>query len=155
MSWHAPRSTTGVQRTSFNEHRGLAKEVVLLRTVADTIAGSSPEHALDHVDRALILLERVASHARAEHKSRIRLAFRDCRPVATEFDRVEVDRLTRRLGALRASLARGDAETALEEIWRLLYELHALTRLHFADELVDAADDGSSIEVDERLFATR
>mgnify|MGYP001579244033 FL=1 len=160
MSLEASRSatgTTGVERTSVNEHRTLAKEVVLLKTVADSIAGHSPEHALDRVDHALTLLERVASHARAEHERRFRRASRDCRPVAAEFDRVEADRLTQRLGARKAGLARGDAGTALEESRRLLYELHALTRLHFADELVDAADGGSSIEVDEQLslFATR
>lgn len=151
MSLDAPRSATGVERTPVNEHRALAKDVVLLKRVADTIAGPSLDHALDHLDRALTLLERVASHARVEHERRFRLAYRDCRPVAAEFDRLEVDRLTQRLGALTASLARGDAETALAEIRRLLYELHALTRLHFADELVDAADGGSSIEVDEQL----
>ncbi len=154
MSLEASRSatgTTGGERTSVNEHRALAKEVALLRTVADTIAGHRLEHALDHLDRALILLERVASHARAERERRFRLAYRDCRPVAAEFDRVEADRLTQRLGARKASLARGDAGTAIEEIRRLLYELHALTRLHFADELVDAANGGSSIEADAQL----
>jgi len=160
MSPHAPHSTTGttgVGRASVNEHRALAQEVALLKAVADTIAGRSPEHAIDDADRVLILLERVASHARAERELRFRLAYRDCRPVAAEFDRVEVERLTRRLGAPTARLARGDAETALEEIRGLLYELHALTRLHFADELGDAADGGSSIEVDVQLglFATR
>lgn len=160
MSLEAPRSavgTTAVERTSVNEHCALAQEVVLLKTVANTIARSSPQHALDDVDRALILLERVASHARVEHELRFRLDYRDHVSVATEFDRVEADRLTRRLAALKARLARGDAETALEGIRCLLYELHALTRLHFADELIDAARGGSSIEVDEQLwrFATR
>ncbi|MDE3102295.1 MAG: hypothetical protein KGJ98_08675 [Chloroflexota bacterium] len=157
MSLEAPRSATGVRRTSVTAHCALAKEVLLLETVANTIARSSPQHALDDVDGALILLERVASHARVEHELRFRLAYRDHQRVAIEFDRVEADRLTRRLGALSASLARGDAETALEEIRPLLYELHALTRLHFAGELVDAAHGGSSTEVDEqpRLLATR
>lgn len=154
MSLEASRSaagTTGVERTSVSEHRALAKEVVLLKTVADAIAGHAPEQALDHLDRALALLDRVASHARAEHERRFRLAYRDCRPVAAEFDRVEADRLTQRLGARKAGLARGDAGSAIEEIRRLLYELHALTRLHFADELVDAANGGSSIEPDAQL----
>lgn len=157
MSLEAPRSAVGARQTSDNEHHALAQEVVLLKTLANTIASSSPQHALDDVDRALILLERVASHARLEHERRFRLAYRDHVSVATEFDRVEADRLTRRLGALKASLARGDAETALEEIRPLLYELHALTRLHFADELADAAVGGSSIDVDEQpgLLATR
>ncbi len=158
MSREAPRSAVGsaaVERISVTEHRALAKEVVLLKTLADTIADSSPEHAIERVDRALMLLERVASHARAEHELRFRLAYRDHRPVAVGSDRVEADRLTQRLGALKAGRARGEAETTLEEIRCLLYELHALTRLHFADELVGAAGGGSSIDVDERLCAAR
>ncbi len=53
MSLDASRSaidTTGVERSSVNEHHALAREVVLLKTVADTIADSSLEHALDHVE---------------------------------------------------------------------------------------------------------
>ncbi len=151
MSLDAPRSVTGVRRTPVDEHRALAKDVVLLKSVADTIAGHSLEHALHHLDRALTLLERVASHARAERERRFRLAYRDCRPIAAEFDRLEADRLTRRLGALRANLASGDAGPAVEQVRRLLYELHALTRLHFADELAGAADGGGSIDADLQL----
>jgi len=151
MSLEAPRSAVGARQTSDNEHRALAQEVVLLKTLANSIASSAPQYALHDVDRALILLERVASHARVEHEFRFRLAYHDHQRVATEFDRVEADRLSQRLGALKAHLATGDAETAPEEIRPLLYELHALTRLHFADELVDAAYAGSSIDVDEGL----
>lgn len=156
MSLEAPGSAVGARQSSDNEHRALAQEVVLLKTLANTIAGSSPQHALDDVDRALILLEQVASHARVEHEFRFRLAHRDHRPCATGSDRVEADRLTQCLAALRASLARGEVETAREEIRCLLYELQALTRLHFADELVDTARGRSSIDIDERpgLLAT-
>jgi hypothetical protein len=160
MSLHAPRSpidAAAAEQAPVNEHCALAKEVVLLRTAADTIARCSPEGVLDHAERALILLERVASHVRAEQEPRCRIAFRDHRPCCTDLDRVEVDRLTRRLGELKTLCARDHAASALEEIREVLYELHALTRLHFAGELIDAAGGAGSTAVDEQreLIATR
>jgi len=122
----------------YEEHKALAREVVLLRTVADAIATAPHDRLLADIDRAFVLLtQRIAGHVRAERDQRTRLAHRDHYRVEPEVDRREVDRLTRQLGALKVRLARGDTDNTLEEIRRVLYELHALTRLHFADELVE------------------
>ena len=140
MSLHTFRTTTPKNLVDClsEEHKALAKEVILLRVVADAIATAPHDRLLTDIDRAFVLLaSRIAPHASAERDLRTRRAHRDHCRVDPEVDRLEADRLTRQLGALKARLARGDTDTTLEEIRRLLYELHALTRLHFADVLLE------------------
>lgn len=141
MSLHTFGTTTHQNLGDLSEeHKALAKEIILLRVVADAIATTPPDRLLTDLDRAFVLLaQRIAPHARAERDQRTRLAHRDHCRVDREVDRLEADRLTQQLGALKVRLARGDTDSTLEEIRRLLYELHALTRLHFADEMLEIA----------------
>ncbi|MBU6423180.1 MAG: hypothetical protein KGQ88_03995 [Chloroflexi bacterium] len=118
------------------EHKELAAQLELFDAVAEKTEGASGVVLRREVDRAYALLsERLLPHARAEHDLRTRLATRDHRHIREAEDRREVERLTSRLADLRASLPRGADKVARREIRHLLYELHALTRLHFADEL--------------------
>ncbi|MDE3112331.1 MAG: hypothetical protein KGN00_01305 [Chloroflexota bacterium] len=124
------------------EHKELARQLELFDAVAEKTEAASTTVLRREVDRAYVLLsERLLPHARAEHELRTRLASRDHRHIREAEDRREVERLTARLAERRAALARiGDAATR-REIRHLLYEIHALTRLHFADELLSHRDD--------------
>ena len=124
------------------EHKALAQALQLLDSVADEV-DSVPHGTLrKDVDRVYgLVTQRVLPHARAEHDLRTRLAVHDHQRVGVEEDRLEIGRLARRLARLRSQLARGDASHAPRQIRHVLYELHALTRLHFADELVGSPAD--------------
>ncbi len=119
------------------EHKELARQLSLFDAVADE-ADVAPAAALrKDVDHAYgLLTKRFLPHAQAEHDLRTRLAVRDHRRVRDEEDHGEVERLAGRLSVLRSQLTRGDDRSARREIRHILYELHALTRLHFADELL-------------------
>lgn len=119
------------------EHKELAQQLSLFDAVANEV-GAAPAPALRRdVDRAYELLtQRLLPHAQAEHDLRTRLAVHDHRRVRDEEDHGEVERLAGRLSVLRSQLTRGDDRSARREIRHILYELHALTRLHFADELL-------------------
>jgi len=120
------------------EHRLLATQLELLDEVADEVDTATAEHLRRDVDRAYDLLARkVLPHEKAELSLRTRLATRDAKPLEVDHDHEETCRLVARIGALKARLARGDTAEAPAEIRQALYELHALTRLHFADQVCD------------------
>lgn len=122
------------------EHKALARQLSLFDAVAEKTEAASTTTLRRDVDRAYVLLaERFLPHAHAEHGLRTRLATRDHRHIREAEDHGEIERLTARLSTLRDELRSADDEAARREIRHLLYELHALTRLHFADELLPDA----------------
>ncbi len=119
------------------EHKDLARQLSLFDTVADEVEAASADTLRRDVDLAYgLVADRVLPHAHAEHELHTRLAGRDHRRVREAEDHREVERLAARLAALRVELRKRDDKAARREIRHLLYELHALTRLHFADELL-------------------
>ncbi len=125
------------------EHKELAWQLELFDAVAEKTEGAPTPVLRREVDRAYVLLrERLLPHALAEHDLRTRLAARDHRHIREAEGRREIERLTARLGELRSTLTTGSDKALRREIRHLLYELHALTRLHFADELLSGPDDG-------------
>lgn len=119
-----------------DEHRALATQLAMLDEVADEVGTVSVDVLRRDVDRVYDLVaRRVLPHVKAERVIRARLAERDCRHVEVDHDSSEARRLVARLAGLKVSLARGGSARAPAEIRHALYELHALTRLHFADEL--------------------
>ncbi len=119
-----------------DEHRSLATQLGLLDEVADEIGNVSIDVLRRDVDRVYDLIARkILPHEKAERVLRDRLAERDRRHIDADTDHGEARRLVARLAGLKLSLARGDSGGAPAEIRHALYELHALTRLHFADEL--------------------
>lgn len=81
-----------------------------------------------------LLAENVLPHLRTADDLQSDLVRHDYAHVAAHPDHDEAERLTSKLGGLRARVTRGETEDAPREIRRILYELHALTRPHFAAE---------------------
>ena len=121
------------------EHKQLAQQLELLDSVADEVDSVPLDTLRKDVDRAYgLVTQRVLPHTRAEHALRTRLAAHDHRRVGAEEDHGEIRRLARVLAGLRSQLGKKeDVARAPRQIRHVLYELHALTRLHFADELMD------------------
>lgn len=120
------------------EHGELAREIGMFDLVADEVGKVPLEKLRTDVDRVYgLLTQRVIPHMRAEHELRTRLAVRDHVRIGPEEDHGEIGNLARQLSRLRSHIAKGDAGDAPAGARHILYELHALTRLHFADELLD------------------
>jgi len=119
------------------EHEALASQLARLETVADAIGGERlPLETLrTELDRAYDLLaEKVLPHIRKADDLQRDLVRHDYAHVVARPDHDETERLTSKLGGLRARMTRGETEGAPRDIRRILYELHAVTRPHFADE---------------------
>jgi hypothetical protein len=118
------------------EHHALAAQLVLLDQVADEIGRVNGDTLRRDVDRAYDLVaHKVLPHEKAERILRARLAAHDCRDIEVDEDSGEARRLVARLAGLKVNLARSDTDRTRAEVRHTLYELHALTRLHFVDEL--------------------
>lgn len=131
-----------------DEHRELALRLSLLDEVAEKVDHVSAAELLRDVYRVYDLVaHEIVPHMRAEEMLLMRLAERDRRHVHADRESTEMRDLIARLAGLKTSLSRGDVTHAPAEIRHVLFELHALTRLHFADEL--------RICRDERHTATR
>ncbi len=119
------------------EHEALASQLARLETMANGIAGEGlPLETLrSELDCACDLLAgKVLPHLRTADAFRSELVKRDYVRAETHPDHDEAEKLTSELGALRARVNSGETKDAPHEIRRILYELHALTRLHFAGD---------------------
>lgn len=122
------------------EHRELFPHVEQLRLAADEVGEVSPEATRRAVNEAYAFLtEHLLPHALAEEAALypvVGRAMGALEATATmRRDHAEIGRLTEELGALRARLAAGAFDEALQrELRRMLYGLHALVALHFAKE---------------------
>ncbi len=118
------------------EHTELAGQITLFDAVADEVEEADVTSLRKDVDRAYLLLtDRLLPHILAEHDLHTRLALHDHRRVRDEEDHGEIARLSARVAVLRSALIIGDDRRARRDIRHVMYELHALTRLHFTDEL--------------------
>lgn len=121
----------------WEQHEALASQLALLETVADAIGGERLplETFRAELDRAYDLLAgKVLPHIRTADDLQSCLVRHDYAHAASHSDHDEAERLTNKLEGFRARVTRGETEGAPREIRRILYELHALTRSHFADE---------------------
>lgn len=117
------------------EHTKLVCQLALFDAVADEVEEVDAASLRKDVDRAYALLtDRLLPHIHAEHDLHTRLAIHDHRRVRDEDDHGEIERLSARVAVLRSKLV-GDDPRARRDIRHVMYELHALTRLHFTDEL--------------------
>lgn len=119
------------------DHATLASELRLLDSVADAIGGEElpPETLRAALDRAYDLVAgKVLPHIRTADDLQRISAGHDYAPAPVHRDHDAAEELSARLGGFRGRVARGDIEGTPREIRRLLYEIHALTRPHFADQ---------------------
>jgi hypothetical protein len=124
----------------YAEHRRLLPAIDRIAAVADRLDELPPAAALDAV-RGLhrFLVERVLPHERADelvhHPELTRALGGDEVPAAMSRAHAEIANLTRLLGGLLEELAPdGPEREDLPELRRVLYGLHAVLRLHFAEE---------------------
>ncbi len=112
----------------------LAPEAECVCEAADSVGEAPTRTMRARIDRAYdFLAHRFLPNARAEERIRRRLAARDHRYVLAEHEVEEIDKLTHRLGALKAKLAdRGGMET-LRDLRRTLYEIAGLLQLHYVE----------------------
>ncbi|HWS46112.1 MAG TPA: heavy metal translocating P-type ATPase [Acidimicrobiia bacterium] len=135
------------------EHRVLRPDISRLREVADALGETSPEVALSMVrDVHRFLVEELEPHEEAEDALLYPVLARllgGTDPTGTmSRAHVEIAHLIRRLGRVIDGIdAAGPDADDLVELRRLLYGLHAVLELHFAQEdegylsLVDEPDE--------------
>jgi heavy metal translocating P-type ATPase len=122
------------------EHRAFGPELARIRATADRLEGLEPaarRAALEEVRRFLV--ERLPEHEEAEEAEVYplvaRLAGGEDPMSSMARAHVEIGHLTRVFRTLVDDLADGElAPEDLVELRRLLYGLHAILRLHFAQE---------------------
>jgi len=136
------------------EHLLLRPEIEQIRTVADKLGTVEPGAALAMVREVhRVLVEEIQPHEEAEDAELYPVLAKvlgGSDPTGTmSRAHVEIGHLIRRLGSLLDDIdPQGPDDDDLLELRRLLYGLHAILRLHFAQEeegylsLVDETDDG-------------
>jgi Hemerythrin HHE cation binding domain len=133
-----PGSQVGVRFQA--EHREFVPHLQLIRTVADRLDTYSPSEARAQLERIRwFLLERLPRHEEEEEAAVYpvvaQLMGGEDPMGSMERAHMEIEHLARVFGALVADLPDG-APTAedLVDLRRVLYGLHAVLRLHFAQE---------------------
>ncbi|HYF10969.1 MAG TPA: heavy metal translocating P-type ATPase [Actinomycetota bacterium] len=133
-----PASQVGVRFQA--EHREFVPHLQLIRTVADRLDTYSPSEARAQLERIRwFLLERLPRHEEEEEEAVYpvvaQLMGGEDPMGSMERAHMEIEHLARVFGALVADLPDG-APTAedLVDLRRVLYGLHAVLRLHFAQE---------------------
>ena len=122
------------------EHRALRPDLDQLRSVADDLGSAAPQQAVAEVRRVYrFLAEDLLPHEEAEDRAlypAVAAALGGTDPTgAMSRSHVEIDHHVRRLGRLLDQLpAEGPDVDDLMEMRRILYGLHAILRLHFAQE---------------------
>ncbi|HEX6332010.1 MAG TPA: heavy metal translocating P-type ATPase [Actinomycetota bacterium] len=122
------------------EHREFAPELARIRTVADRLDRLPPDRAEDELERIrTFLLERLPRHEREEESAVYpvvaRLVGGEDPMGSMERAHMEIEHLSRVFGHLLADLPdHRPTELDLVDLRRVLYGLHAILRLHFAQE---------------------
>lgn len=123
-----------------DEHKDLLPEMESLRRAADAVGEAPLEMLRRDVDEAYeFMAHHLIPHAQAEEKALYPVVERVMgAPEATgtmRRDHVEVGRLTKELGQLRASLAASiPGPVEAQQLRAVLYGLSALVKVHFAKE---------------------
>lgn len=124
-----------------DEHNRLAEKLTLFDIVADEAEDQPFEVLRSDVRRACAFLaDELVPHLTDEHERCARMYERDGRCVPDDVER-EIAHLAAELATLCPRLAGGpnDARHAARRARHILYELHALARMHFADVLEHAS----------------
>lgn len=124
-----------------DEHNTLAEKLTLFDFVADETDDQPFEVLRSDVQRACAFLaDELVPHLTNEHERCARMYERDGRCVPDDVER-EIARLAAELATLCPRLGAGpnDARHAAQRARHILYELHALARMHFADTLEHAS----------------
>lgn len=122
------------------EHRALRPELDQLRVTADALDPADPLGALEHVEAAhRFLADELWPHERAEDRAlypAVARALGGSDPTgAMSRGHIEIGHQIHRLGRLIDEVPpEGPDAEDLAEMRRLLYGLHAILRLHFAQE---------------------
>jgi heavy metal translocating P-type ATPase len=122
------------------EHREFAPELARIRAVADRLDRLSPQQALEELERIRsFLLDRLPQHEREEESAVYpvvaRLMGGEDPMASMERAHMEIQHLSRVFGHLLSDLPdQGPTEVDLVDLRRVLYGLHAILRLHFAQE---------------------
>jgi hypothetical protein len=129
--------TDGFADRLWQEHDLLASQLDRLEAAADVMGNeqlplSTVRSELDHAYELLARL--VVPHIHAVDDYRTALARRDYVSPPARREHEEAERLTLKLGRLRDRMSDSSLAVVQREARRLLYELHALTRPHFADQ---------------------
>ncbi|WP_334143531.1 heavy metal translocating P-type ATPase [Rhabdothermincola sp.] len=139
----APRlgeAGTAVARRFSTEHRQLRPELDRLRTVADALGTTPPDDAVDQVKQVHhFLAAELLPHEEAEDAAlypEVAAVLGGTDPTgAMSRGHVEIAHQVNRLGRLLDQLPdTGPDEEDVLEMRRILYGLHAILRLHFAQE---------------------
>lgn len=84
------------------------------------------------IDRAYdFLIRRFLPNARNEELLRQRMAGHDHRHISGDRELEQIELLTRRLGELKAKVARRRSDAIVRQIRRILYEIAALLQVHY------------------------
>ncbi len=122
------------------EHREFAPDLARIRTVADRLDTLEPALAKEELDRIRwFLLERLPKHEEEEEAAIYpvvaRLMGGEDPMGSMERAHMEIEHLARVFGHLLSDLPdEGPASEDLVDLRRVLYGLHAILRLHFAQE---------------------
>jgi heavy metal translocating P-type ATPase len=130
---------SGLARRFAAEHRSLRPELDEIRAAADAIGTVPDARALDLVRSVYRrLTEDLLPHEQAEDTELYPMLARVLggtdRTATMSRGHVEIAHLTRRLGRLLDDIAGQPQRDELIELRRLLYGLHAVLQLHFAQE---------------------
>jgi hypothetical protein len=122
------------------EHREFAPELARIRAVADRLDRLAPDEVTAELERIRsFLLERLPRHEREEESAVYpvvaRLIGGEDPMGSMERAHMEIEHLSRVFGHLLSDLPdQGPTEVDLVDLRRVLYGLHAILRLHFAQE---------------------
>jgi len=162
-SQHLEAADSQLARRFSGEHLTLRPDIERVRSVADTIGAVPDEQALTMARAVhLLLVEEVWPHEQAEdahlYPMLARVLGGDDRTATMSRAHVEIAHIIRRLGRLLDDIDHGghDGEDLIE-LRRLLYGLHAVLRLHnaqedesylsLADETDGPADETAAIRI--------
>jgi iron-sulfur cluster repair protein YtfE (RIC family) len=133
-----PGSDVGVRFQA--EHREFAPHLQRIRTVADRLDTYAPAHAREELERIRwFLLERLPQHEQEEEAAVYPIVAKlmggEDPMGSMERAHLEIEHLARIFGTLVDDLPEGRLEPDdLTDLRRVLYGLHAILRLHFAQE---------------------
>jgi iron-sulfur cluster repair protein YtfE (RIC family) len=122
------------------EHLSIRSDIDRLREVADSLASLDPEAAFEEVQRVhRMLIEEIQPHEEAEERElypALGRFFGGSDPMATmSRAHVEITHQIRRLGQLIDDIGPdGIDDVDLTELRSMLYGLHAILKLHTAQE---------------------
>ncbi len=151
------RFDAAIARRFQSEHLALRRDIDRLRTAADCLGNVDPGKAMDQVRQVhRLLVEEIGPHEEAEqdvlYPALDRLIGGSDPTGPMSRAHVEIAHQTRRLGELLDDIgADGPDDEDLSELRRLLYGLHAVLRLHTAQE----DESYLSLSDDEPAAATR